>query len=184
MTPRSLEECLSLPYEVRIRRRADGISAAIPELGILVREEDAGRAWQEAERQRGALLRSFWEEGFGDALPAPAPAPTPAPGLTRTEEMKRFLMKFACLLLFAAAGAGLLFAAAVAGAGKLKASVEKMERRWKSAASSQEQTDRWRQRARAAALALRPIAEELRILWAEPEKKKDEPKSEPRQPGS
>jgi hypothetical protein len=94
-TPERLQAALDEPCLARVRTAKDGVTAYLPELGLLARGKTVEAAHAELMRLREARIREYAAEGLLDELPRPGAGEDPAQARRLFPKLKIFLIKAA-----------------------------------------------------------------------------------------
>ena len=173
---KKLSDYLALEYEMRVGRKDGFFVVGIPELGIVKKSLKCEEAIAEANTAREALLKSFFENGYAAWIPAPVEGGSPPLKIRNGsgslwEAIRRAIIPIviiavtvillACLMRPIISRMGLKVT-------KIETKFKKIETKFKSLEDlSDEKVELYRMRARKICGRIKPITDEIKVLWEE-----------------
>jgi len=161
----TLDYYQSLNYDIRLRRKGKHFVLAIMELGIVEKSEDLTMAYEKIQAAKEAYFRSMIEDDFADSIVKPADFNTTIKptSLANRPNLENFLIKTGIVAIVITLFVFFIVNPAVKyNYNKLKS----IEREFKGIADwSDERVEKYKLRARNIARKIKPIAEEVKIVW-------------------
>ena len=176
--PDLLDYFQSLNYEIRLRKKRNHFVLAVMELGIVEKSEDLTMAYEKIQVAKETHFRSMIEDGYRDLIVKPFDYNNGVspPSFTERNSLKYFLAKTAIVsIIITLLSFGLISQINTTLNNNVN-NLKSIETKIKDIGNwPEERVNRYKLRVRNISRKIKPIAEEIKILW-EPAKSVDDVK--------